>query len=538
MLIDELKQLVPNYLSFCSTVDNRYKKIAKLGEGRYGKVLLCYDLQFESLVALKTLAVSNLHANMKAFFNEVVTLSRMASFDPSLRTPKVLDFNLNGRDDSNRLVVYYVMEFIEMGELSAVLEPVDFISEKLACFFFRQLCDNLLILHSNNLLHLDLKPENVLMNESGDLYLCDFGSSAFLSREDSAKNSVSDFGSKRDATAPDSPKTPADPGPAPRHPRVGKRVMKVRKEAYKHQCASFTAQEFLAFLRSTKFMVTPGYAAPEVSDFEDMQVLVRHKGKSLSDVDTPNLSKLDVFSLGVVLFFLVMKSHPFVNAATTDAYYHKLLFDKEAYWKVFAKLRTVSKEFKDIVADTLQLSNASRIDLLTLYKHNWMTRHFPSDEHFQKTLSALAAFKRSNPATHPPPDLGLQPCFGLCEPRAVDEQKQGSPMTGGLFDQKSSSESSVLGPELFALINRRKRHLFQMVEGELKKKEQAHKDKRAKAKFPFKVSNTLFVNEFVQKHNFKILSLKKSLSSEDPESLDCAISLTSERSSSSGEGRS
>ena len=533
MLTEEIKQLIPYYLPFCTAIDGRYKKLSKLGEGRYGKVFLCYDLYFENLVAVKTLRTSDLRSNMKNFFNEVVTLARISSFDSSLKTPKVIEFNLNGVDDSGKLTVYYVMEFIEMGELTAVLETVDFISEKLACFFFRQLCDNLLILHSNNLLHLDLKPENILMDGNGNLHFCDFGSSVFVNRE----NSELDLTQKSDVMNPqDQLKASTDSNQTKRKNQTNKQLMKIQKENYKNVCLNFSTNEFMNFVKNTRFMVTPGYAAPEIKDFEDYQNSLKHN--SLLDAPVPNLSKLDVFSLGVILFFIVMKAQPFQNPSKNDAYYQRFSNDKEAFWKIFANLRTVSKEFKDIIIETLQVLNKNRIDLLTIYKHNWMTRHFPSDDHFYKIISNLNAFKRNHltQANQCHQDLTSKQYLSLYDQKLEDDS--GSQKSQNIStDQKSANESVSLSQELFTIINRRKKQLYEQIESDLKQKEQKQKSKRFNQKYGNNSMDVYLINAFIQKHHLKILSLKKFVSCDEMELLESVISTSSDQSSSSGDGR-
>ena len=48
-------------------------------------------------------------------------------------------------------------------------------SEIEAFFYFIQTCSGLHFLHKNGLMHWDIKPENLLVNEKNVLKICDFG---------------------------------------------------------------------------------------------------------------------------------------------------------------------------------------------------------------------------------------------------------------------------------------------------------------------------------------------------------------------------
>ena len=44
MFKEEIVKISSEFLFYCKTIDNRYKCLKKLGEGRYGKVYLCFDI--------------------------------------------------------------------------------------------------------------------------------------------------------------------------------------------------------------------------------------------------------------------------------------------------------------------------------------------------------------------------------------------------------------------------------------------------------------------------------------------------------------
>lgn len=84
---------------------------------------------------------------------------------------KVLDvFEENG-------TAYYVMEYIDGGSLSDLVEKKGSLSEEETLKYTRQIASALQYIHAHNMNHLDVKPGNVLLRQNGDVVLIDFGMS-------------------------------------------------------------------------------------------------------------------------------------------------------------------------------------------------------------------------------------------------------------------------------------------------------------------------------------------------------------------------
>ena len=71
--------------------------------------------------------------------------------------------------------IYYVMEFIAGGSLDDYIAKNNGIKEDEAIKIVKQIGSALSFMHKNKMLHLDLKPSNIMMKESGDIVLIDFG---------------------------------------------------------------------------------------------------------------------------------------------------------------------------------------------------------------------------------------------------------------------------------------------------------------------------------------------------------------------------
>ena len=84
---------------------------------------------------------------------------------------------------------YYVMKYCSGGSLADRLKDGP-MKETDAMSYIRQVADALDFIHSRNIMHLDVKPANILINEQGEAVLIDFGISKHYGRDDRATTST------------------------------------------------------------------------------------------------------------------------------------------------------------------------------------------------------------------------------------------------------------------------------------------------------------------------------------------------------------
>ena len=78
---------------------------------------------------------------------------------------------------------YYVMEYVEGGSLKDKVERDGALTEHTATKYICQIAEALTYLHRNNILHLDVKPANILIDEDDRAILIDFGISKHYDAE-------------------------------------------------------------------------------------------------------------------------------------------------------------------------------------------------------------------------------------------------------------------------------------------------------------------------------------------------------------------
>ena len=101
----------------------------------------------------------------KAFFREANNLARM--HHPGIvKVFEVVEANNT---------VYIVMEYVDGCSLDEHIRHCGKLTEQEALALFHQLCDAMQYMHGQKMLHLDLKPKNIMLDEEGRLYLIDFG---------------------------------------------------------------------------------------------------------------------------------------------------------------------------------------------------------------------------------------------------------------------------------------------------------------------------------------------------------------------------
>lgn len=151
---------------------DKYKVIGTLGEGSFGRVYKAKQVSDGHLVALKVIGKrGRSNKELKGFRRE-------CEIQRYLCHPNIIQM-LDSFETENEIVV--ITEFAHK-ELTDVLSKVGFLPEDQVQKIVWDLVSALFYLHSNRVLHRDLKPQNILLDIKNHAKLCDFGFARNMSR--------------------------------------------------------------------------------------------------------------------------------------------------------------------------------------------------------------------------------------------------------------------------------------------------------------------------------------------------------------------
>ena len=145
----------------------KYELHAEIGVGGMGVVYRGYDPTLDRPVAIKILA-SHL-AREEKFVERFMREARAAA---RLRHPRIVTIYDVG-EESGRY--YFVMEYLEGRTLSQILHEQGQFSTDDILSILSQLADALDAAHAHGLVHRDVKPANVIVDDQGQVTLTDFG---------------------------------------------------------------------------------------------------------------------------------------------------------------------------------------------------------------------------------------------------------------------------------------------------------------------------------------------------------------------------
>lgn len=140
----------------------------ELGRGKFGTVYRCTELASGMNLAAKFVHMRRCE-DRKDVEREVAIMS-------ILQHKRLLQLYDAFDDGLNQMCL--ITELVEGGELFERIVDDDFdLTEKKAAIFMRQICEGVEYMHSQNIVHLDMKPENILcMSRTGNrIKLIDFG---------------------------------------------------------------------------------------------------------------------------------------------------------------------------------------------------------------------------------------------------------------------------------------------------------------------------------------------------------------------------
>ncbi len=164
-------------------INDRYQIIRTIGEGGMANVYLAHDIILDRNVAVKILRgdLADDEKFVRRFQREAIAAS-------SLSHPNIVEMYDVGEDDGK---YYIVMEYVDGKTLKNLVKKRGALTLPEVIDIMTQLTSAIACAHDSNIIHRDIKPQNVLIKENGIVKITDFGiAMALNSNELTQTNSV------------------------------------------------------------------------------------------------------------------------------------------------------------------------------------------------------------------------------------------------------------------------------------------------------------------------------------------------------------
>jgi serine/threonine protein kinase len=144
-----------------------YRLIRRLGSGGFAEVYLGEHVYLKTQAAIKVLPMQLTSDEIENFSNEARTIA-------NLKHPyiiPVLDFGIQ----ESTSTPFLVMDYAPNGTLRQRYKKGTKVSPKRLLPYVKQVAEALQYAHDNNIIHRDVKPENILLAQNNSVLLSDFG---------------------------------------------------------------------------------------------------------------------------------------------------------------------------------------------------------------------------------------------------------------------------------------------------------------------------------------------------------------------------
>jgi serine/threonine-protein kinase len=148
-----------------SLVDDRYRVLRKIGSGGMADVWLAEDTHLQRQVALKVL-----HSRYAQDREFIERFRREAEAAAALHHPNIVAVFDRGHVDST---YYIAMQYLEGRSLKQLIDIG--LTPEQAVYMIRQVLEGARFAHRRGVVHRDLKPHNVIVDDDGKAVVTDFG---------------------------------------------------------------------------------------------------------------------------------------------------------------------------------------------------------------------------------------------------------------------------------------------------------------------------------------------------------------------------
>ena len=171
-----------------TTKIGRFEVLRRLGAGFQGKVYLAWDPRLQRQVALKVITLSDAELTDS---KDVVDEARMAA---SISHPNVIPIY---EADMYHKLPLLVFEFVDGVTLGQYLEEHGPCSEQEALSLMLEITAGLACAHEQGIVHLDLSPNNIMIDRQGRARIMDFGLARITAAMNESYNCGRVFGTPR-----------------------------------------------------------------------------------------------------------------------------------------------------------------------------------------------------------------------------------------------------------------------------------------------------------------------------------------------------
>ena len=149
------------------TLSNRYLVKERIGIGGMAEVYEGQDQVLGRKVAVKVMLPQ--YAEDATF---VARFKQEAASAANLQSPYIVNVYDWGQDDGT---YYIVMEYVRGSDLKTAIQQRGPVNQRKVAEIGSQVCQALSVAHNQDIIHRDIKPQNIMIQPDGNIKVMDFG---------------------------------------------------------------------------------------------------------------------------------------------------------------------------------------------------------------------------------------------------------------------------------------------------------------------------------------------------------------------------